>query len=338
VFVIGVDPHKGSHTAAAIDRDERTVGELRVRADRSQHHRLLAWAADFSPRTWAVEGATGTGALLAQQLVAAGEIVLDVPPTLSARARLLDSGSTDKTDPHDARAAAVVALRHPRLRVVAADDHVAVLRLLAKRHHDLTGLRTQAVGRLHTVLCLLIPGGLPRKLSAERAARELRKLRPDGAVAIERKRLAVELVADVRRLDKELVELRARIVAAVAASGTSLLEVYGVGPIVAAHLVGYTGDVSRFPSAGHYARYNGTAPIEASSGPKKRHRLNPRGNRQLNHAIHMIAVTQVRNDTPGRAYYLRRQAEGKSRKEAMRALKRRLSDVVYRQLLADARR
>ncbi len=177
MFVIGVDPHKGSHTAAALDRDERTIGELRVRADCSQHHRLLAWAEEFSPRTWAVEGATGTGALLAQQLVAAGEIVLDVPPTLSARARLLDSGSTDKTDPHDARSAAVVALRHPRLRTVIADDHVAILRLLAKRHHDLTGLRTQAIGRLHTVLCLLIAGGLPRKLSAARAASELRKLR-----------------------------------------------------------------------------------------------------------------------------------------------------------------
>lgn len=338
MFVIGVDPHKGSHTAAALDRDERIVGELRVRADRSQHQRLLAWAEEFSPRTWAVEGATGTGALLAQQLVAAGEIVLDVPPTLSARARLLDSGSTDKTDPHDARSAAVVALRHRQLRVVAADDHVAILRLLAKRHHDLTGLRTQAIGRLHTVLCLLMAGGMPRKLSAARAATELRKLRPTDVVAIERRRLAVELVADVRRLDNELVELRARIVAAVAASGTSLLEVYGVGPIVAAHLIGYTGDVSRFASAGHYARYNGTAPIEASSGPNKRHRLNPRGNRQLNHAVHMIAVTQVRNDTAGRAYYLRRQAEGKSRKEAMRALKRRLSDVVYRQLRADAAR
>ena len=338
MFVIGVDPHKGSHTATALDQHERTVGELRVRADRRQHERLLTWAEEFSPRTWAVEGATGTGALLAQQLVAAGEIVLDVPPTLSARARLLDSGSTDKTDPHDARAAAVVALRHPRLRAVASDDHVAILRLLAKRHHDLTGLRTQAIGRLHTVLCLLTPGGMPRRLSAERAAAELRKLRPADAVAIERRRLAVELTADVRRLDKELAELRARVVAAVAASGTSLLDVYGVGPIVAAHVIGYTGDVSRFPSAGHFARYNGTAPIEASSGPKKRHRLNPRGNRQLNHAIHMIAVTQVRNETPGRAYYLRRQAEGKSRKEAMRALKRRLSDVVYRQLLADVAR
>ncbi len=109
-----------------------------------------------------------------------------------------------------------------------------------------------------------------------------------------------------------------------------------MGPIVAAYLIGYTGDVGRFPSAGHYARYNATAPIEASSGPRVRHRLNPRGNRQLNHAMYMIAVTQVRNQTPGRAYYRRKRAEGKSRKEAMRALKRRISDVVYRRLVADA--
>ena len=107
---------------------------------------------------------------------------------------------------------------------------------------------------------------------------------------------------------------------------------------MAAYLIGYSGDVRRFPTAGHYARYNGTAPIEAHRDRNVRHRLNPRGNRQLNHALHIAAVTQVRNDTPGRAYYLRKQAEGKTRKEAMRALKRRISDAVYRQLLADATR
>jgi transposase len=103
-------------------------------------------------------------------------------------------------------------------------------------------------------------------------------------------------------------------------------------------VIGRVGDIRRFPTAGHFARHNGTAPIEASSGPKKRHRLNPRGDRQLNHAIHMAAVTQVRNDTPGRAYYVRKQAEGKTRKEAMRALKRHISDAVYQRLASDARR
>ena len=154
-------------------------------------------------------------------------------------------------------------------------------------------------------------------------------------MGLERRRIAQELLAEVRRVDAELSALKARITVAVAASGTTVTDVYGVGPIVAAYLLGYSGDVARFASAGHYARYNGTAPIEASSGPKARHRLNPRGNRQLNHAMHMAALTQVGHDTAGRAYYLRKQVEGKSKKEAMRALKRRVSDAVYRQLLAD---
>lgn len=113
-------------------------------------------------------------------------------------------------------------------------------------------------------------------------------------------------------------------------------EFRGIGPIMAAVIVGHTGHVARFPTAGHYARYNATAPIEASSGPKVRHRLNSRGNRRLNHALHIAAVTQIRNDTPGRAYFDRKVAEGKTRKEAMRALKRRISDAVYRRLLVDA--
>jgi transposase len=264
--------------------------------------------------------------------------VLDVPPALSARVRLLDNARSDKTDAHDARSAAVVALRHSKLRTVGLEDHSALLRLLAKRHHDLVAHRTRAVCRLHTVLCLLVAGGLPKGLSAARAASELRRIRPTDQVGIERRRLAGELLAEVRRADADLIELKARIAVAVTASSTTVADVVGVGPIMAAYLIGYSGDVRRFPTAGHYARYNATAPIEASSGPNARHRLNPRGNRQLNHALHIVAVTQVRNNTPGRAYYLRKQAEGKTRKEAMRALKRRISDAVYRQLLTDTPR
>jgi transposase len=337
-FIIGIDPHKGSHTAAVLDCREQLVGELRVRADRSQRDRLLAFAARFEPRLWAIEGATGTGALLAQQFVGAGETVLDVPPKLSARVRLLDTERSDKTDAHDARSAAIVALRHRGLRAVGAEDHTAVLRLLAKRHHDLVARRTQSICRLHAVLCVLVAGGMPRRLSAARAATELRRVRHADAVGLERRRIAHELLAEVRRVDAELGTLKARITVAVAASCTTVTEVFGVGPIVAAYLLGYSGDVVRFASAGHYARYNGTAPIEASSGPKARHRLNPRGNRQLNHALHMAALTQVGHDTAGRAYYLRKQTEGKTKKEAMHALKRRVSDAVYRQLLADTTR
>jgi transposase len=335
VFVIGIDPHKGSHSAAVLDQHEQLVGELRVRAGRRQREELVEFASRFEPRCWAIEGASGMGALLAQQLVAVGEMVLDVPPTLSARARLLDAGRIDKNDAHDARAAAVVALRHSKLRTVVLEDHTAVLRLLAKRHHDLVAHRTRAVCRLHNVLCHLVAGGLPRRLSAARAATELRRIHPADAVGIERRGLAGELLAEVRAADRDLTALRARITIAVAASSTTVTEVFGVGPVLGAYLIGYSGDVRRFPTAGHYARYNGTAPIEASSGPRVRHRLNPRGNRQLNHAIHIAAVTQVAHDTPGRAYYLRKQGEGKTKKEALRALKRRISDAVYRQLLAD---
>ena len=126
--------------------------------------------------------------------------------------------------------------------------------------------------------------------------------------------------------------------AAVRTSDTTVTEVFGVGPIWAAYLIGYSGDVDRFATKGHYARYNATAPLNASSGPNPRHRLNDRGNRQLNHAIHMVAVTQIAHDTPGRAYYQRKRAEGHSDKEALRALKRRISDAIYTRLRADAHR
>lgn len=335
MFTIGIDPHKGSHTAAAIDDREEVIRELRVAAGGDQHLEFLRFVVDLEPRVWAIEAATGLGSLLAQQLVESGETVLDVPPALSARVRLLDSGSSDKTDPHDARAAAIVALRHDRLRQVGLVDHSAVLRLLADRHRDLASRRTQTVCRLHALLCLLIPGGMPGRLSARRAGRVLRTVRPHEPVATERKRIAIELLGDVRRIDNQLTSIIERINEAVVASGTTLTEVYGVGALVAAIILGHTGDIARFPTAGHYARYNATAPIAASSGPRQRHRLNPRGNRQLNRAMHIIALTQISHDTPGHDYYDKKLAEGKTRKEALRALKRRVSDVVYRQLIRE---
>jgi transposase len=160
----------------------------------------------------------------------------------------------------------------------------------------------------------------------------LRVLDPVGE---QRRVMARTHLGDIRRLDREIKANKVLISKAVVSSNTTVTDVYGVGPIVAALLIGYTSDPSRFASADHYAAYNGTAPIEVSSGGKKRHRLSMRGNRVLNHAIHMAAVTQVRHDTVGRVYYDKKQAEGKTRKEALRALKRRISDVVYRKLVAD---
>jgi transposase len=153
--MIGVDPHKASHTAVAIGRDEDELGVVRVRATRSQVTRLLAWAEPFEKRTWAIESAGGLGYLLAQQLVAAGEEVLDVPATLASRIRLLGSGRTNKNDPNDALSVAVAALRAPALRPVERADHAEVLRLLAKRNTDIGNQRTRVVCRLHALLAEL---------------------------------------------------------------------------------------------------------------------------------------------------------------------------------------
>jgi transposase len=336
VITIGIDPHKGSHTATAVDASEAVVGELRVAADRHQRARLIEWAARFEPRRWAIEGATGLGALLAQQLVGAGEHVVDVPPKLSARVRLMDTGRIDKTDPNDARSAAIVALRNATMNSVSADsEHRVVLRLLADRYHQLTAQRTRSVCRLHAVLCLLIEGGTGRSLSTPRAVKLLAGVAIGDPIIAERVATCRQFVTELEALDQALVDIRARTVSAVDASKTTVIDVYGVGPIGAAIILGHSGDIRRFPTAGHYARHNGTAPIEASSGPKARHRLNPRGDRQINHAIHTAALTQIAHDHPGRAYYARKLAEGKTKKEALRALKRRISDVIYRQLLAD---
>jgi transposase len=336
--LIGVDPHKRSHQVVAIDGQERRLADLSVRAAKDQTQRLLAWAHQFPDRRWAIESAAGLGYLLSQQLVAAGEEVLDVPATLAARVRVLGSGRSQKNDPNDALSTAIAALRQRGLRQVHVDDHTAILRMLSTRHHDLGSLRTQTACRLHASLAALIPGGFSGRLSAKTAASLLRSVRPTDGVTTERKAQAAELLADLRRLDAAIAALKKRIVVAVDASKTSTTDLYGVGPVVAAIIVGHTGDVRRFASRNHFASYNGTAPIEASSGPRKRHRLNPRGNRQLNHAIHMTAVTQIRNDTLGRAYFERKIAEGKTKKEALRALKRRISDAIYRQLVADAER
>ena len=339
VTTIGIDPHKATHTAVAIDETEQVLGELTVPADRDQTARLVQWACglDGDGRLWAVEAAGGLGYLLSQQLIGCGEDVVDVPAVLASRVRVLGSGKSDKNDPNDARSVAIAALRQPGLTRVRREDHAQVLRMVAKRHLELTALRTQAVCRLHAVLIQLRPGGIPKRLSTNRATRVLQGLRHLDAVSEQRRRVARTHLGDIRRLERDISVNKTLIRHAVAAANTTVTDIFGVGPIVAALLIGYTGDPTRFATPDHYAAYNGTAPIEVSSGAKTRHRLSRRGNRKLNHAIHMAAVTQIRHDTPGRVYYQRKLAEGKTKKEALRALKRRISDVVYRRLGTDTR-
>ena len=285
--MIGIDPHKASHTAVAIDPAEVPLGQLRVRACAAQAERLLAWAQAWPQRTWAVEGAGGVGHLLAQQLVAAGERVLDVPPKLAARVRLLATGNINKNDPNDARSVAVAALRSAGVREVCRDDHAAVLKVWSKRYKDLGRARTQVACRLHQVLCELIPGGLPGEITAGQATRLLGSITPAGAVGAAHCQLAAELTEDLRNADARIRETRKKLTVAVAATGTCLTGLFGVGPVIAAAVIGDVRHVSRFPGRDHFAAYDGTAPIEVSSGGRKVHRLSRRGNRRLNHAIHM---------------------------------------------------
>ena len=337
--MIGIDPHKGSHTATVLDDTEHELGRLKVRAGQAQLAELLAWAAPFETRTWAIESAAGMGYLLAQQLVAVGERVVDVPATLASRVRVLGSGQSTKNDPNDARSVAVAALHAPRLVEVRAEDHTMVCRLLVKHHGDLARWRTKLCCRLHALVGELVAGGITKEVVVTQALRLLNGIEPVGVAAIERHRLAVELVDELAHLDTVMRASKTRIAAAVAASGTTLTDIFGVGPIVAAMLVGYTGDPRRFATSSRYAAYTGTAPVEFSSGGRIVHRLSRRGNRQLNHALHIAAVTQIRHrHSPGRGYYDRKIAEGKTPREAIRALKRRLSDIVWRHLVDDAHR
>jgi transposase len=336
--LIGVDPHKTSLALAAVDE---ATGELLERAsfpqDRAGLSALERWARRFPERRWAMENARGLGRHLAVRLAGSGESVVDVPPKLSARVRVLSTGNARKNDGLDALATALAASRNERLAAVDPEADSEVLRLLSERREDLVGERTRALNRLHGFLRDLLPGGGSWKLSAERAARILRGMRPqDGASARLRQRLASEVLRDVRTLDRNIADLSRRIEAEVEDSGTTLTKIFGVGPILAATISGTVGEVAHFPTKAHFASSAGMAPVEASSGKVVRHRLSLGGNRHLNYALHMVATSQARSDAPGGTYYRKKLAEGKSRKEALRCLKRRASDAVYKSLVADS--
>jgi transposase len=337
--LIGVDPHKTSLAVAAIDE---ATSELLERAsfpqDRTGLRALERLAKRFPERRWAVENAGGLGRHLAVRLAGSGESVVDVPPKLSARVRVLSTGNARKNDGVDALATAMAASRNERLAAVDAEAASETMRLLSERREDLVAERTRSLNRLHALLRDLLPGGVAGKLSAERAARILRGIRPkEGASARLRRQLASEVLRDVRTLDNKIADLDERIEAEVQASGTTLTEIFGIGPILAARIIGTVGDVMRFPTKAHFASYSGTSPLEASSREVVRHRLSMAGNRHLNYALHMVAVCQARrSDARGGGYYRKKIAEGKSRKEALRCLKRRISDAVFRSLLEDS--
>ena len=223
--MIGIDPHKATHTAVAVDDDENVVDEFQLRASAAQADRLRAWADGFDKREWAIESANGLGYLVAQQLVAAGETVFDVPPVLASRVRLMGSGRSQKNDPNDARSIAIAAMRSDRLGLVGPDDHSRVLRLLAKRHRDMARLRNKHCTRLHALLLELEPGGIGSEITVTKANALLDRIVAGDQVTRHRVMIAGELVDDIARLDKALKASKKRITVAVGASGTTLTDI-----------------------------------------------------------------------------------------------------------------
>jgi transposase len=278
------------------------------------------------------------GRPLAQRLLEAGEDVVDVPAKLAARVRLFDTGHNRKTDARDAHSIAVVAVRTSNLRVLKVDGELEALRMLADRREALTRRRVQTVDRLQALLAELLPGQAKKDITPLQAKAMLAGVRPRDVAGKTRRRIAAEELAELVAVDSKIKKATAELKTMVLARDSRLMDLRGVGPVVAARILADVGDVTRFADRNRFASWTGTAPLDASSGEQNRHRLSRAGNRRMNHMIHIAAVTQLRLATEGRAYYRRKRADGKKPMEAMRCLKRRISDAIYRQLVADAQR
>jgi transposase len=335
MFILGIDAHKRTHTVVAVDDAGRQVGmKVTTSTTTSAHLELVSWAERFGPHEWAVEDCRHLSRRLEADLLVAGERIRRVPPKLMAHAR--DAARTyGKSDPIDALAVARAAQRYPDLPVAQLDGPSRELRLLVDHRDDLVKDRTGHLNRLRWHLHELDPAWDPQARSLARYkhldATAARLAAFDGMVA----RIAADLVARIRELTVAINELEREITTRVAVLAPTLLELVGVGALTAAKIVAEVADVRRFRSKDAFARHNSTAPLPVWSGNRERHRLARTGNRQLNAAIHRIAITQMRCHDETKAYLARRRDLGNTSTEALRALKRRLSDIVFRALLAD---
>lgn len=328
MFFIGVDSHKGHLAACAVDEVGRVTDERTFANDQQGHRAMLLWVSGMQQlRRIGIEGSSNHGSGLARLLLEMGEDVREVPPILTHRQRAR-TGRAGKCDPADAQAIAMVVAREGGLAPAAAGSSNADLKVLVDCRDQLIGERTRTKNRLHADLSILCPG---YKATARSFASHVRRRRArallEQATGV-RSELALERLQRIEELDRQIVACEARIEHAVGESGTSLTRIPGVGIITAAKLLGETGDPRRFRSAAAFAAMCGAAPIPASSGYTQRHRLNRGGNRQLNRALHTIALVQTRVDERARGYVDRKRQEGKSPREAMRCLSRHLANVV----------
>jgi transposase len=336
MVILGSDSHKQSHTVVAVDENGRELGQATVKATPEGHLGLLRWAAAYPERKWALEDCRHLSRRLEADLLRAGERVVRVPPKLMAGARR-SARTKGKSDPIDALAVARAALREPDLPAAQLDGVERELRLLVDHREDLVAERTRMQNRLLWHLHELEPGWRIRSgaLSSYKGLDQVqcRLEAHSGRVA----EIAAELVVRCRDITRRVNDLHREITRLVTPLAPTILAIPGCGALTAAKILGETAGVERFRSRHAYARHNGTAPIPVWSGNTERHRLNRGGNRQLNAAIHRIAVTQLQRPGPARDYLERRMNTGSTKKEAFRCLRRRLSDVVYRSLLSDAR-
>jgi len=334
MVVIGADLHKRSHTLVAVDESARKLAEKTASATPAGHLEVRRWAAQWPDRAFALEDCRHLSRSLERDLLRAGERVVRVPPKLMAGARR-SAREPGKSDPIDALAVARAALREPDLPVASLDGPERDVRLLVDHRDDLVSTRTQDQNRLRWHLHELMPGEEPAPRSLDRAhvlaTLEERLADEPGVVG----RLARELVVRISELTVTIDLLEREIGRLVADLAPSLLGLTGCGPLTAAKLVGEAAGVGRFRSKAAFARHNGSAPVPVWSGNTVRHRLSRGGNRQLNLALHRIAITQLQRPGPGRDYIEHRRIAGDTKPEAIRALRRRISDEVFRRMRDD---
>ncbi|MEJ7706733.1 MAG: transposase [Nocardioidaceae bacterium] len=314
--IIGVDPHKLSATIEVVDgqRETARLGSVHHRPGRLCRDADLR--EDLARSSLGRRGRQRCRPPLAQRLLEAGEHVVDVPAKLAARVRLFDTGHNRKTDARDAHSIAIVAVRTDGLRILKVDGELEALRILTDRREALTRRRVQTVNRLQALLAELLPGQAKKDITALQAKAMLVGVRPRDIAGKTRRRIAAEELADLIAVEAKIKKATAELKAIVAARGSRLMDIHGVGPVVAARVLADVGDIARFADRNRFASWTGTAPLDASSGEQNRHRLSRAGNRRMNHMIHIAAVTQIRLDTDGRAYYRGKRADGKKPMEA----------------------